>query len=105
MKTTSKYVKQCCCCDTRFSRFGFPKIGAEHKSELNRLMRKAMRRMNLRGTFKLIGNEELVNGFYYEYANRSEELISKSLCNLLYDIACDFYDEQIEECDLVEVLG
>lgn len=102
MATKTIYVKQCSCCDTRFSKFSFPAIDAEYKGELEKLMRKVIKRLKLKGVFELIGTNELVDGFYYEYANKSEELFSGDLCNCLYDIACDFYEMHLEQCNLVQ---
>ena len=102
MQTHNNYVKQCSCCNTRFSRFSFPAIDSEYKDELEKLMRKVIKRLKLKGVFALIGANELVDSFYYEYANKSEELFSRDLCNCLYDIACDFYEMQLSKRNLLQ---
>lgn len=102
MKANSNYVKQCRCCDNRFSRFSTPAIGKEHKDELDQLMRSIIKRMKLKGKFELICIDEFVKGFYYEYANASEELVSRDLCNRLYDVACDFFERNLSTQALFE---
>lgn len=102
MATKTQYVKQCTCCDKRFSRFSTPAVDVVYESELSMLMRTKIRALKLKGRFELVVKDDLVVGFYYEYANLNEEASSNVLCNSLFDIACDFYESKlIEVNDLI----
>lgn len=102
MKTTSNYIKQCSCCDKRYSRFNIPSIGIENKDELNKLMQKKLKALKLKGQIHLITSADSIVAFYYEYTRQADELHAVELCNSLYDIGCDFYERQLTkfgQCD------
>ena len=99
MATKTQYVKQCTCCDKRFSRFNTPILDVIYEAKLDTLMKKKIRAMKLRGEFELVVKNDFITGFYYEYANPKEEGSSNLLCNSLYDIACDFYESNLSEVD------
>ena len=104
MATKYQYVKQCSCCDDRFSRINLPAINAKHQGALTKMLKKQVTQMRMKGDFSLMLADGVIAGFYYQYATAAEELKAEKLCNRLYDAACEFYDE-LMKADTVWTYG
>ena len=96
MKKNNQLVKQCSCCDKKFSQISIPLISVSNRSKLANLMKKEIDRMKFKGSLSFASANGLIASFYYEYANKLEESKSIDLCKNLYEIANDFFGREEE---------
>ena len=92
-----QYVKQCSCCDTRFSKINLPAMNARHEGVLTKLLQKHVKQMHFKGELALVLADGVITGFYYQYATAAEELNAEQLCNRLYDAAGEFYEALMQD--------
>ena len=97
MATKYQYVKQCSCCDTRFSKVNLPAMNSRHQDSLTKALTKHVKQMRFKGELALVLADGVITGFYYQYATAAEEIKAEKLCNRLYDAACEFYDELMQD--------